>query len=49
MRELNITDGKVLTIEDCKKLGEAGLVVELLLMPYAGLRDFAAARLARPS
>lgn len=38
--ELGLKDSQLLSMERCTALCRAGLVVELILLPFAGLRDF---------
>ena len=40
MREFNLFDGCTMTWDVCDKLGKKCLVIELLLLPFTGLRDY---------
>ena len=43
MKEINLIPGATLTPEACGLVCESGLVAELMLMPYAGLKESIAA------
>ncbi|TFK32765.1 hypothetical protein BDQ12DRAFT_476790 [Crucibulum laeve] len=40
LQSLHISPGQIITTEQYRRICESGLVVELLLLPYAGLREF---------